>query len=290
MGKLEFKGTLDKEEIYRNLHISLHTYGNNIQTLDLSRVKFVDPYGMVLMLQMIEQFIHSLKEVIMPKSTKPLKYMARAAFLDQCGNYLELTDDEKYINDEVRRNPNNKTLIDITRIENTKDIKDTIKVVFNQTQNILINDLLYEEDDINDYSDMLAELLSNIPRHSQSYGYVCAQSYHYPKSPHKYVSVCISDGGIGVKSSFEGLCDDLDDLKALELAVIEEKSSIAIMGERGGNGYKGIKKKIGNLGGLLYVKSGKAEIKLNNKQIIRDSKVPFFPGTQIQIHLPEKKY
>lgn len=290
MGVLEFKGTLDRDEIHRNLFISSHIYNNDIRKLDLSKVKFVDPYGMILTLHIIEERLNSLEEVIMPKSKKTLKYMARAAFLNEAKRHLTLESHEKEVNDEVRRNPNNKTLIDITKIENNQDIKKTVRLVFNQTQNILINDLFYDEEDVTDYSDMLAEILSNIPRHSKSHGYVCAQSYHYPKSASKYVSVCISDVGIGIKNSFEGLINGLDDFKALKLAVIEEKSSIEIRGERGGNGFKGIKEKIGNLGGSLYVKSGTAEIRIEKGKNFIMGEVPFFPGTQLQIILPEKNY
>lgn len=289
MGTIGFQGTLDKDEIYRSLALSQLIYGDNISKYDLSRVKFVDPYGMVLLIQMIEQRLDTLEEVIMPASKRPFKYMARAGFFDQVKRYLTLTPEEELVNEEVRRNPANKTLIDITRIENNKDIKETIKLVLDQNQNILTNELNYKENDIYDYSGMLVEILSNIPRHSKSHGYVCAQSYHYAKSSNKYVSVCISDVGIGIRKSFDGLYGKINDLNALQLAVIEEKSSIEIRGGRGGNGYKGIKEKVEKLGGSIFVKSGTGEIGIDKEQILRLNDVPFFPGTQIQIFLPEKR-
>jgi anti-sigma regulatory factor (Ser/Thr protein kinase) len=287
---IKIERTLDRINIQRALDQVFQVNIEKKYILDLGQIKFVKPYGLVVLLQLMDYLSENSRlEIIYPKDTSVLTYMHRAHFFDYAERYVPIDSWIKGLKMLVHYDENNQTMIDITRIEDKKDIRNTLEFVNNQTRSILVNELNYDSNDVTDFLVVLSELLDNIPRHSLSYGYVCAQTYRYWNKPGRYVSVCISDKGIGIRRSYEE-SDYLDfvrltDVKALNLAIIKEKSSK----KRGGNGYKGIKEKIIKFGGTLYVRSGTADFTLLTGEGIKiGQQVSSFFGTQIEFILPQK--
>lgn len=283
---ISVKGTLDREKINEILnHIKNQ---KTISTLDLSRVNFVKPYGMIVLLQIISN-LQQIERIIFPDYST-LTYMARAGFFDQAKDILDLDREITELNNNIKVSEDNKTLIAINKIQNREDIVSTLSLVHEQTRNILINNLGYKHKDVEDFLVLLSELLDNINRHSGSTGFVSAQSYRYRGSNLKYISVCVSDTGIGIKKSFinNGYQTKLSHKEAIELAVIKEFSSKSINGQRGGNGYKGIKEKVEKLSGGFLVRTGDCQLNVLNKVYEYTTNMPFFLGTQIEITLPEK--
>lgn len=287
---LYFNSTLDRDSI-SNVLEQLHKKEiRTVNIIDLSSVTFVKPYGLVLLLQLFN-YLDEINDIIFPNKYAAKTYMERANFFDAANRYVYLNSDILSLKDYVSRDNSNKSMLEITRIEEKRDINETLEAVYQQAYNILESELHYTNDDITDFLSILSEMLSNIPRHSESYGYVSAQRYRYAYSDNRYVSVCISDTGIGIKGSYEEThshyISNWTDEAALALAVIEGESSK----NRGGLGYKGVKEKVKNFGGSLYVRSGTADITINqlgNQQIVGNR--PFFPGTQIEIILPQRYY
>ncbi|MGI8386585.1 hypothetical protein [Robertmurraya sp. P23] len=285
---IKLKDTLDSVEISKAIEIINTLEEKAVSEFDLSKITFVKPYGLVLLLQIFD-YLDEIRDISWP-SQSTLTYMARMGFFSQAQNMLTLEKRIQEINSQVVKDPENQTLIDITKIQDNSDIRKTLEEVHTKTYNIFVKELHYREKDIDDFIVMLSELLNNIPRHSKSFGYICAQRYHYPKSPHKYISVCISDMGIGVRNSYKinGLTDIKDDKEALRYAIIEGVSSKVKGLGRGGNGYKGIKEIVNKLNGVISVKSGTVQLDVGKSQHIYDENIPYFPGTQIEIILPEK--
>jgi len=283
---IRLSGTLDAAMIDNIL--KLIESKKSVSIFDLSKITFVKPYGLVLLLQIFD-YLEQIDEIIFPDN-HTISYIARAGFFDQAQEIINLDAHIKKINENVKYSKDNKTLIAVTKIENKQDILATLVAVNNQTRNILVNDLKYENKDIEDFVVLLSELLDNIRRHSGSNGYISAQSYRFHNSNYKYISVCISDTGIGMKQSYleNGYPDKLDDKDALELAIIKESSRFSFTGERGGNGYKGIKEKVSKLNGAFFVKSGNCRIDTFNKSFTFEEGLPYFKGTQIEITLPQK--
>ncbi|MBT2655357.1 sensor histidine kinase [Bacillus sp. ISL-18] len=284
--EIRLSGTLDVTMIDNIL--KMIGSKKSVSIFDLSKIRFVKPFGLVLLLQIFD-YLEQIDEIIFPDN-HTISYMARAGFFDQAQEIINLDDHIKKINDNVKYSKDNKTLIAVTKIENKQDILATLVAVNNQTRNILINDLKYENKDIEDFVVLLSELLDNIRRHSGSNGYISAQSYRFQNSNYKYISVCISDTGIGMKQSYleNGYPNKLEDKGALELAIIKESSRFSLTGERGGNGYKGIKEKVSKLNGAFFVKTGNCRINAFNKSFTFEEGVPYFKGTQIEITLPQK--
>ncbi|QOR65792.1 hypothetical protein IM538_18580 [Cytobacillus suaedae] len=285
---ITLKNTLDSKEINKAIQIINQYKVNKVNILDLSEINFVKPYGLTLLLQLFEH-LEEIDEIILPKLTT-VTYMARMGFFNHAEDILIVDDQIKEINSLVVKDPENQSVIDLTKIIDKKDIRFTLQDVHEKTRKILINELHYDSKDIDDFTVMLSELLTNIPRHSQTYGYVCAQTYRYPGSSRKYVSVCISDMGIGMKESFivNGVFTEVNDKDALRHAVIEGKSSKVTSGGRGGNGYKGIKEIVNKLKGGMSIKSGISQINFSQNHYEFDESVPDFPGTQVEIILPQK--
>jgi ABC-type transporter Mla MlaB component len=283
---LILSGTLDRKEIHSAISLLRNNNTKVVNKIDLSRIRFVKPYGLVLLLQLFD-YIEQINDILLPHISIQT-YMERLGFFDRAGEYINWDEDIIKLKEMVAKNNNNKTLIEMKKISNNSDIRNTLSQIQEQTINILINELGYSENDILDLLVMLSELLNNIPRHSKTYGYICAQTYKFSKSSYRYLSVCISDIGIGIRNSYffqDGVkFANLNDIDAIKMAVIDEKSSLT----RGGNGYKGIKEKIKKLRGALIVKSGSAQVSFdfNNTELTDDE--PIFPGTQIEILLPEK--
>ncbi|WP_433946984.1 hypothetical protein [Paenibacillus sp. SN-8-1] len=279
--------TLDREKINNVIDDIIVSGTNKLPFLDLSGVSFVEPYGMVLLLQLIDRF--DIGEIHYPRSRSAATYLERAGFFDVAARYTNLPHDIKALKSQVPRNQNNQTMLTITPIEYRHDARAAVNIVNTQTRTILENELLYDADDVNDFIVILSELLGNIPRHSKSYGYVCAQVYRIPHSEVKYASVCISDKGIGIRRTFEE-SDYItimmpDDEKALNVAVVKERSSK----KDGGTGYKGIKEKIRKFNGTLYVRSGRAEILIDPDGDFKITpRRSSFVGTQIEFKLPQR--
>ncbi|MDH6351949.1 ATP-binding protein [Brevibacillus sp. 1238] len=284
---LVLSGSLDRNQISKALASLQKANTKTVNNVDLTGVTFAQPYGMVLLLQLFG-YLSITNDILLPNN-KILSYMARANFFSLVQKYAYLDDNILRIMDQTVKDDGNKSLLEITRIEDNSDIKKTVQAVFDQAYNILKYELLYDDDDVSSFLSLLIELLQNIPRHSESYGYVCAQRYHFPKSDLRYISVCISDKGIGIKESLTPTHGNYmsvwDDSVAINLAVLEGESSKS----RGGLGYKGAREIVKKFSGTLYVRSGTADIFIKENGIpVINGGLPFFPGTQIEIILPQK--
>jgi len=285
---IKLQDTLDAAEINKAIKIINGLEDKIVGEIDLSHIKFVKPYGLILLLQIFD-YLDEIDKIYWPNSST-ISYMARMGFFTQARKVLTLEKQIQEINEQVIKDPKNQTLIDITKIQDNHDIRTTLEDVHEKAYKILVRELRYKEKDIDDFIVLLSEALNNIPRHSKSCGFICAQRYHYQRSNHKYISVCISDMGIGVRNSYvtNGLITAVDDKEAIKFAVIDGKSSKVRGEKRGGNGYKGIKEIVNKLKGVISVKSGSVQIDVGKNQYFFDETVPYFPGTQIEIILPEK--
>ncbi|MFF2482946.1 ATP-binding protein [Paenibacillus sp. NPDC058071] len=285
--ELTIKNKLDRKAI--NDLIDLVTMKNikTISYLDISSVKFVDPYGMVLLLQLLRS-MNSIDRIDYPLDNVA-SYMVRASFFSHLENFKSLDKKAKTLRFLYKKKEDNSTMLEITKIESSEDILSVIRIVTEQTRSILEIALKYSDNEILGFITMLSELLDNIIRHSKATGYICAQVYRYPNSDRSYVSVCISDTGIGVKRSLVESpflsFSNINDMRALRLAVIDSVTSK----EKGGIGFYGIKEMVKKYSGSLYIRSGSAELTIDSKgKYLINSRIAQFTGTQIELRLPQR--
>jgi hypothetical protein len=139
----------------------------------------------------------------------------------------------------------------------------------------------------------LSEVCQNIIEHAGRGGWVAVQKYD-PKNKRRNVIMAVCDVGIGFRQSLEGshgrrLSDRWDDAAALEDTVMRGVSRFPDKGR--GQGLQGVKKFIGQNDGKFSVRSGTARLALvpawdEDEVLIRN--LPFFPGAQLQLTIPER--
>src|SRR5574337_246772 len=151
------------------------------QEIDLQDVTFIDPYGMVGLLE-IGELLKSKgvqKAMYLPKSEEVLKYLERMDFFKLAGGYFNLQPPEPQISEKYLRISYTDVLLEITPIEKSDDIHFIVGKVKDRAHAILVRHLHYDERAINGFIVALSEVCQNIVEHSETKGFVGIQKYHF---------------------------------------------------------------------------------------------------------------
>jgi signal transduction histidine kinase len=141
----------------------------------------------------------------------------------------------------------------------------------------------------------LSEVCQNVIEHAGRGGWVAVHTYQFRKRLGRKVAVIsVCDAGIGFRQSLESTrgpraTDRWDDGMALEESVMRGASRFRDPGR--GQGLAGVRKFIHTWDGKLSVRSGTAQIAIVPEWADGEpltEAMPFFPGAQVQITLPEK--
>jgi hypothetical protein len=126
---------------------------------------------------------------------------------------------------------------------------------------------------------------------------VAVQTYSFRKRlGRRVVVIAVCDAGVGFRSSLESAPghahdDRWGDARALESAVVHAVSRFRHGDAGRGQGLAGIRRFITRWNGKLTVRSGTARIALvpdwDEDAPMREG-LPFFPGAQVQIMIPER--
>jgi hypothetical protein len=151
------------------------------------------------------------------------------------------------------------------------------------------------------FSMTLSEACQNIVEHAGSGGWVAVQAYRWQKRlGRRVVVIAVCDAGVGFRKSLEGahlaagqrLSDRWDDAMALEEAVIRGVSRFKYRDAGRGQGLAGIRRYVGKWESKLSVRSGTARIAIvpswDDGDVPLKEKLPYFPGAQMQITIPER--
>ncbi len=264
--------------------------------IDLGDVIFIDPYGMVGILE-FGCYLKSLgKEVVLrlPRSVDVPKYLERMDFFRFRSGLFVLDPPFLNLTAKYHRSIASDVLLEITPIEKSDDIHFIVDRVRDRAGSILEAHLHYDEGAINHFIVALSEVCQNILEHSQNVGYVGIQKYFYAKSLAKnVVRIAVMDLGIGIKNSlsprFQSVYgEEWSDLLAIERALLHGASRYEDVGR--GHGLTAVRKFVRKWNGKISIRSGTAKLSLLpswEKGSRRLSGVPFFPGTQISLVLPE---
>ena len=264
--------------------------------IDFGDVTFIDPYGMVGILE-FGYYLKSLgKEVILglPRSEDVPKYLERMDFFRFRSGLFTM--DPPFLNfaEKYHRSSASDVLLEITRIEKSDDIHFIVDRVRDRAGSILEAHLRYDERAIHYFIVALSEVCQNIIEHSQNVGYVGIQKYFYAKSLAKnVVKIAVMDLGIGIKNSLSPRFSSVygekwSDLLAIERALLHGASRYEDVGR--GHGLTAVRKFVQRWNGKISIRSGTAKLSLLpswERGSRRHSGVPFFPGTQISLVLPQ---
>jgi hypothetical protein len=110
------------------------------------------------------------------------------------------------------------------------------------------------------------------------------------------VVIAVCDAGVGFRKSLESApnhrkSDRWDDAMALEDAVLRAISRFRHGDAGRGQGLAGIRRFVGRWHGKLTVRSGTARIAITpewDEDVPMTEQLPYFPGAQMQIIIPER--
>ncbi len=260
------------------------------EEIDLSGVTFIDPYGMLGILEIGElcQLEDVKKTIILPLSGEVLRYLERMDFFTFAGRYFLLDHATQDFPGKYQRSSESDVLLEITLIEKSNDIHFIVGTVRERAQNILATHLHYDERAINGFIVALSEVCQNIIEHSENKGFVGIQKYRFQGLNKNVVKIAVMDVGIGFRRSLSGRFKLRNDLDAIDRALLQGASRYEDRGR--GQGLAAVRRFATQWKGKLSIRSGTARLSLNpewSRGRERERNLAFFPGAQINILLPE---
>jgi anti-sigma regulatory factor (Ser/Thr protein kinase) len=260
------------------------------EQIDLSLVSFIDPYGMVGLLEIGELCMLEdvRKTIILPRSVDVCRYLNRMDFFTFAKRSFSLVDTSTDAAEKYQRSSTSDVLLEITPIERSNDIHFIVGRVRDRAQAILAAHLHYDERAINGFIVALSEVCQNIIEHSENKGFVGIQKYRYPSMNKNIVKIAVMDAGIGFRKSLSGRFKLKSDLEAIDKALLHGASRYEDEGR--GHGLAAVRRFVTQWNGKLSIRSGTARLSIipawargNAEQ----RNLTFFPGSQINIVLPE---
>lgn len=257
--------------------------------LDFRQVTFIDPYGMVGLLELGKASGNGAEEktLLLPELQEVLKYLERMDFFRFASGYFRLEPARPMFAERYSRSASSDVLLEITPIEKSDDIHFIVGKVKDRAQALLATHLHYEERAINGFIVVLSEVCQNIVEHSGTTGFVGIQKYYFQRIKKNVVQIAVMDSGIGFMKSLSERFAIKDDLTALEKALLHGASRYADEGR--GHGLAGLRRFAKEWGGKLSIRSGTAKLSILpdwawGKQ--REHRLPPFPGAKVNILLP----
>ncbi len=258
--------------------------------IDLRNFDFIDPYGMVGLLEIgeVTKGTGIKKTIYLPESEDVLRYLERMDFFKYANRYFSINQPEQGILGKYLRSSYSDVLLEITPIEKSDDIHFIVGRVKKRANAILKRHLQYDEKTINGFIVSLSEVCQNIIEHSETTGYVGIQKYHFNNINKNVVKIAVMDTGIGFRKSLSDRFDYPDDLVAIEQGLLHGASRYADEGR--GHGLSAVRRFVNQWNGKISIRSGTAKLSIipewswgNEKE----TNLVFFPGAQINIMLPE---
>ncbi len=259
--------------------------------IDLQGVTFIDPYGMVGLLEVGEllRTDEFQKTMLLPESEEVLRYLERMDFFEFASKYFMLEPSKPHISKKYRRSAYSDVLLEITPIEKSDDIHFIVGKVKERAHSILERHLHYDEKTISGFVVALSEVCQNVIEHSNSKGFVGIQKYHFQNLNKNVVKIAVMDIGIGFKQSLSERFSLKNDLDALEKALFHRASRYTDEGR--GHGLAAVRRFVNQWDGKLSIRSGTAKLSMMPEWAWgkeKEQKMTFFPGSQINIMLPER--
>jgi len=257
------------------------------EQIDLGPVSFIDPYGMLGLLEIGELcMVEDVKKtVILPRSAEVCRYLDRMNFFAFARRYFTLVPPQPPSSGSAAESD---VLLEITPIERSSDIHFIVGRVRDRAQAILAAHLQYDEKAISGFIVALSEVCQNILEHSENRGFVGIQKYRYPSLGRNIVKIAVMDVGVGFRKSLSHRLALRSDSEAIEKALLHGASRHEDEGR--GHGLAAVRRFVTQWDGRLSIRSGTARLSLIpqwSRGPERERGLINFPGSQINIILPE---
>jgi anti-sigma regulatory factor (Ser/Thr protein kinase) len=260
--------------------------------LDARHTKWASPYGLSALLTLGQTRDHARPTLTVPESDDTVSYWSRANFFYYADEFFDL---KGVVPKRSPHSGDSQVLLELTPISKSEDIHDVVGRIQDKTKEIIGKELGIDPKALGGFTMTLSEVCQNIIEHAGRGGWVMVQTYDWRKRlGRRVVVIAVCDAGVGFRSALESSgnhepSDRWDDAAALEAAVIRGVSRFRDPGR--GQGLAGVRKYVGRWGGKLSVRSGTSRIAIVpdwDDDVPLEEKLPYFPGAQIQVTIPEK--
>ena len=257
------------------------------QLTDLRKAAFVDPFGMVGLLEIGEVLkAEGVKKTLyLPESEEVLKYLERMDFFKFGDRYFNLDPSKPQLSEKYLRSSYSDVLLEITPIEKSDDIHFIVGKVKARAHSILTRHLNYDERAINGFIVALSEVCQNIIEHSGYKGFVGIQKYHFQNLNKNVVKIAVMDIGVGFRQSLSVRFSLKNDLDAIEKGFLHGASRFEDKGR--GHGLSAVRRFVKQWNGKLSIRSGTARLSIIPQWARGKSKelnLSYFPGAQNKYH------
>ena len=258
--------------------------------LDARHTRWASPYGLTALLT-LAQTRAERPALYVPESDDTSSYWSRTGFFRFAEESFELHGTVP----RARASTESEVLLEITPVAKSEDVHDVVGRIQQKSQAILVKELNIDAKATMGFAMTLSEACQNIVEHAGRGGWVAVQTYRWQKRlGRRVVVIAVCDAGVGFRESLEtaqgrSRGDRWDDGMALEEAVIRGVSRFRDPGR--GQGLAGVRRYIGRWDGKLSVRSGTARIAIVPSwadDVPLEEKLPYFPGAQMQITIPER--
>ncbi len=259
--------------------------------IDARRTRWASPYGLTALLAVAQTRLQR-PSLAVPELEDTASYWSRAQFFRYAEDLYEISGRVP----RARSTEDLSVLLEVTPVTKTEDVHQVVDRIQTKAQSMLTGTLHLEPSATMRFTMALSEICQNVIEHAGRGGWVAVHSYQFRKrlQGRRVVVIAVCDAGIGFRQSMESThgpraTDRWDDGMALEETVMRGASRFRDPGR--GQGLAGVRKFIHTWDGKLSVRSGTAEIAIvpewADGEPLREN-MPFFPGAQVQITLPER--
>jgi anti-sigma regulatory factor (Ser/Thr protein kinase) len=258
--------------------------------IDARRTRWASPYGLTALLCVAQTRLQR-PSLAVPELEDTASYWSRAHFFRYAEDLYEISGRVP----RARGSDDLSVLLEVTPITKTEDVHQVVDRIQTKAQSMLTGTLHLDASASMRFTMALSEVCQNVIEHAGRGGWVAVHTYQFRKRLGRKVAVIsVCDAGIGFRQSLESTrgpraTDRWDDGMALEESVMRGASRFRDPGR--GQGLAGVRKFIHTWDGKLSVRSGTAEIAIvpewADGEPLKEG-MPFFPGAQVQITLPEK--
>ena len=260
------------------------------EEIDLRGVAFIDPYGMLGLLEIGElcTLEDVRKSIILPETGEVCAYLDRMDFFPFAKRYFSLVNFAPDPSGKYHRSADSDVLLEITPIQKSDDIHFIVGKVRDRAQAILATHLHYDDRAINGFIVALSEVCQNIIEHSENKGFVGIQKYRFQNLNKNVVKIAVMDVGIGFRKSLSNRFKLKGDLDAIDKALLHGASRYEDEGR--GHGLAAVRRFVNQWNGKISIRSGTAKLSIippwaRGRE--QERSLLSFPGSQINIMLPE---
>jgi anti-sigma regulatory factor (Ser/Thr protein kinase) len=259
--------------------------------VDARHTRWASPYGLTSLLT-LAQAREERPAFAGPEADDTASYWQRAGFYHYAEELFEMHGHVPKARNGVNES---NVLLEITPVAKSDDVHDVVERIQAKAHAILVNELNLDPQATMRFAMTLSEVCQNIVEHAGRGGWVAVQTYRYRRRlGRRVVVIAVCDAGIGFRRSLESapgrkLSDRWDDAMALEDALIRGVSRFRDPGR--GQGLAGVRRYVGKWEGKLSIRSGTARISLVpswDDDVPLAEHLPFLPGAQVQITIPER--